>query len=66
LISVGATQAMGVSLLVAPIALGYVGRSIGLINAVGILAVLPLLMAAAYVCASSYGRVALRRAETLR
>ncbi|WP_206957608.1 MFS transporter [Trinickia acidisoli] len=62
LISVGATQAVGVSLLVVPIALGYVGRSIGLINAVGILAVLPVLMAVAYLCASSYGRMALRRA----
>ncbi|OHX14277.1 MFS transporter [Chromobacterium sphagni] len=52
LISVGSTQAVGVSLLVVPIVLGYVGQSAGLINAIGMLAALPLLMAAACLAAS--------------
>lgn len=52
LISVGATQAVGVALLVVPIVLGYVGQTIGLVNAIGMLALLPLLMAAAYLLAA--------------
>ncbi|ABE34206.1 major Facilitator Superfamily protein [Paraburkholderia xenovorans LB400] len=60
LISVGATQAVGVSLLIVPIALGYLGQSIGLVNAVGILAVLPALMVVANFCASSCTRSSAR------
>ncbi|MEN6082180.1 MFS transporter [Chromobacterium piscinae] len=51
LISVGATQAVGVSLLVVPIALGYIGQVAGLVNAIGMLVILPLLMAAACLAA---------------
>lgn len=51
LISVGATQAVGVSLLVVPIALGYIGQVAGLANAIGMLVILPLLMAAACLAA---------------
>jgi fucose permease len=61
LISVGATQAVGVALLVVPFALGFASREIGLVDAVGLLAVLPVLMACAYGVAASYGRLALRR-----
>ncbi|AAQ59073.1 MFS transporter [Chromobacterium violaceum] len=51
LISVGATQAVGISLLVVPIVLGYIGQMAGLVNAIGMLVVLPLLMAAACLAA---------------
>ncbi|WP_406850007.1 MFS transporter, partial [Chromobacterium phragmitis] len=51
LISVGATQAVGISLLAIPIVLGYIGQVAGLINAIGMLTILPLLMAAACLAA---------------
>lgn len=47
-ISSGATQAVGVALLVVPVTLGQIGQWIGLVNAVGLLMLLPLLMMVSY------------------
>lgn len=44
LVSAGATQSVGLALLIAPVLLGQLGESIGLSNAVGLLAFLPLAM----------------------
>ncbi len=44
LVSTGSTQAVGLALLVAPITLGLMAESMGLVNAVGTLVVIPVLM----------------------
>ena len=45
-ISSGSAQAVGIALLTVPVTLGYVGDQIGLVDAVGLLTILPVVMIA--------------------
>ncbi len=47
-VSAGATQAVGFALLVVPLLLGRLGETIGLADAIGLLALLPLIMLVLY------------------
>lgn len=47
-IAAGATQSVGLALLLAPLLLGNVGESIGLVGAIGLLTVIPPVMLVAY------------------
>lgn len=62
LISVGATQAVGIALLIVPLTLGYIGERIGLVNAIGMLVAMPASMAIALYIA---GRIHPVRGTTL-
>ncbi|WP_350316141.1 hypothetical protein OHK33_19285 [Pectobacterium aroidearum] len=47
-IAAGATQSVGLALLLAPLLLGKVGEGIGLVGAIGLLTVIPPVMLVAY------------------
>jgi fucose permease len=52
-ISSGSAQAIGIALLAVPLALAYLGDQIGLVDAIGLLALLPLVMLALLFSADS-------------